>query len=231
MALYNILLSTFNNRHLYDINRRIIIWATTWQNQQSDCVPSKDSEQPVHPPSLIRVFTVRMKKAWVLSYPSSTQRRLWSNWDDAQADLSLRWVHCHFVGFVMTWLILCCSFHKRQWATEVGNFYWFSLEELLPSCHKMIEWVYYIFKTSSCNINWARAWQNNQMVCTPSRDSYQPEHLPSLIKVFSVRVPLSMQWRLWSGWADTFTGGTGYFVILVLSCQLGWLVENWIKWQ
>ena len=27
-----------------------------WQNQQSDCAPSEDSDQPGHPPSLIRVF-------------------------------------------------------------------------------------------------------------------------------------------------------------------------------
>ena len=53
------------------------------------------------PPSLIRVFGVRMNKAWVLSYTLSTQRRLWSDCADAQADLSLRWAHTHFVGFVM----------------------------------------------------------------------------------------------------------------------------------
>ena len=35
-------------------------WATSWQNQQNDCAPSEDSAQPVHPPSLIRVFTVRL---------------------------------------------------------------------------------------------------------------------------------------------------------------------------
>ena len=28
-----------------------------------------------------------------------------SDWADAQADLSLRWAHTHFVGFVMSWLI------------------------------------------------------------------------------------------------------------------------------
>ena len=28
----------------------------------------------------------------------------WSDWADAQADLSLRWAHTHFVGFVMLWL-------------------------------------------------------------------------------------------------------------------------------
>ena len=28
-------------------------------NQQSDCLPSEDSDQPGHPPSLIRVFALR----------------------------------------------------------------------------------------------------------------------------------------------------------------------------
>ena len=73
------------------------IWAVTWQNQQTE-----------HLPSLIRVFTVRMKKPWVLSYPMSTQQRLWSDWADAQADLSFRWVHSRFVGFVMSRLIYVC---------------------------------------------------------------------------------------------------------------------------
>ena len=31
----------------------IIIWATAWQNQQNVFVPSEDSDQPGHPPSLI----------------------------------------------------------------------------------------------------------------------------------------------------------------------------------
>ena len=29
----------------------------------------------------------------------------WSDWADAQADLSLRWAHIHFVGFVVSRLI------------------------------------------------------------------------------------------------------------------------------
>ena len=53
-----------------------ITGAATWQNQQNHCAPSKDSDQPGHPPSQFRVFTVRKKKAWVLSYPLSAQRRL-----------------------------------------------------------------------------------------------------------------------------------------------------------
>ena len=70
------------------------------------CAPSEDSDQPRHPPSLIRVFAVSMKKHWALSYPLSAQQRLWSDRVEAQADLSFRWAHTHFVGFVMSWLIL-----------------------------------------------------------------------------------------------------------------------------
>ena len=68
-------------------------WAATLQNQQNECAPSEDSDQPGHPSSLIRDFAVRMKKVWVLSYPLSAQRRLWSDW-----------AHTHFVSFVMSWL-------------------------------------------------------------------------------------------------------------------------------
>ena len=50
-------------------------------------------------PSLIRVFAVRMKKSWALSYPLSPLRRLWSDWADAQADLSLRWAQSSFCWF------------------------------------------------------------------------------------------------------------------------------------
>ena len=60
---------------------RIVKWATTWQNQQSDCAPSEDSDQPGH--------------------PFSAQWRLWSDWADL---ICLRWAHTHFVGFGMSWL-------------------------------------------------------------------------------------------------------------------------------
>ena len=61
----------------------MIIWAATWQNQQIEFVPSEDSDQPGHPPS----------------------EDSWSDWVNAQADLSRRWAHSHLVGFVMLWLI------------------------------------------------------------------------------------------------------------------------------
>ena len=90
------------------------IWAAIWQNHQNGCAPSKDSDQPGHPPSPIRVFAVRMKNAGVFSYPLSAHRRLWSDWADAQADLSLRWAHTHFVGFVMSRLKYICLCHSPE---------------------------------------------------------------------------------------------------------------------
>ena len=59
------------------------------------CAPSEDSDQSGHPPSMISAFAVCMKKAWVLSYPLSAQRRLLSDW----TDLSIRWAHRSFRWF------------------------------------------------------------------------------------------------------------------------------------
>ena len=51
----------------------------------------------IHP--VWSVFAIRIKKHLVLSYPLSALRRLWSDWADAQADLSLRWWHKSFCWF------------------------------------------------------------------------------------------------------------------------------------
>ena len=77
------------------------IWAATWQNQQSDFAPSEDSDQPWHPPSLIRVFAVRMKKALVLSYPLSASE----DSDQTGRMPRLIWV---FAGRTLTLLVLSC---------------------------------------------------------------------------------------------------------------------------
>ena len=118
---------------------RKMIWAVTWQNQQNECAPSEDSDQPEHPPSLIRGFAVHLKKHWYLSYPLSAQWRLWSDWAVAQADLSLRWAHTHFVGFVVSWLIFLisllsstCIFTKRT--SEKYKFYSWNIYAIECSC-------------------------------------------------------------------------------------------------
>ena len=65
------------------------------------------------------VFACRIKKPWVLSYPLSAQRRLWSDWADAQADLSLRWAHmplcwfCHEAALISI-LFLTANANAKQ---------------------------------------------------------------------------------------------------------------------
>ena len=85
------------------------------------CAPSEDSDKPGHPPSLVRVFSVRMKKVLFLSYPLSAQRRLGSDWADAQADLSLRWAHRHFLGFIMRRLICRPRRARTRASKAVGS--------------------------------------------------------------------------------------------------------------
>ena len=69
---------------------------------------SEDSDQPGHPPSLIRVFAVCLMGSYGPKLSSCGQWRLWSDWADVQADLSLRWVHmpvywfCHEAAHI--WL-------------------------------------------------------------------------------------------------------------------------------
>ena len=77
---------------------------------------------------VLSVFAVRMKKAWVLSYLLSAQRRLWSDWADAQADLSLRWAHSHFVGFDMLRLI-CFHYDFTFHISQMGMI-WLKISEL-----------------------------------------------------------------------------------------------------
>ena len=79
---------------------------------------------------------------WVAKVPSflHADSEVWSDWADAQADLSLRWAHSHFVGFVMTrltWIMVLslgsrnptpcsclCIFHwKVDEKATIGNRY------------------------------------------------------------------------------------------------------------
>ena len=63
------------------------------------CVTSKDSDQPVHPPSLTRVLFYPSLDSPEAVEDTWDQRRLWADCVDAQADLSLRWSHKSFRRF------------------------------------------------------------------------------------------------------------------------------------
>ena len=72
-----------------------------WQNQKNDCVPSEDSDQPGHPPSLNSVFAERMNR-----FGSLTTHSAHSEDSDQTGRMPrLIWV---FAGRTLIALVLSC---------------------------------------------------------------------------------------------------------------------------
>ena len=46
---------------------------------------------------------------------------LWPDWANAQAILGLHWAHTHFVGFVMSRLILPCLIQSHDWSDQTSG--------------------------------------------------------------------------------------------------------------
>ena len=93
-------------------------WAALWQKQQCGCAPSEDSDQPGHLPSLIRIFTVRMKKAWVLSYHLSTKRRPCPGWSESSLGSQPPCWFCHVAAHVFLLINqLTTQWISIQWIT------------------------------------------------------------------------------------------------------------------
>ena len=109
--------------------------------------------------SLIRVFAVRMKKAWVLSYPLSAQWRLWSDWADAQADLSLRWAHNHIVGFCHEVAHMNVLIQDNFTQNFIAKFYHFFLWKYLDSSPtsqptKDFFFIWWVFYKTDWLVDW-----------------------------------------------------------------------------
>ena len=74
--------------------------------------------------------------AWVLSYPLSAKGRLWPDWADAQADLSLRWAHMPLYWFCHEMAQMWSNNENRAW-----SFFSLSLSlffRLLTTCLQFI---------------------------------------------------------------------------------------------
>ena len=74
------------------------------------CVTRKDSDQPVHPPSMVRGLVFSSLKSPESVESTCDQRRFWSDCADAQADLSLRWSHKTHCRFCIAQALLFSSF-------------------------------------------------------------------------------------------------------------------------
>ena len=86
--------SYYSKRKFYIIPYAIYIVPSHDKTNKMTCAPCEVSDQPGHPPSLISVFAM-----WRTNIYWCGQRRLWSDWEDAQADLSLRWAHMQYCWF------------------------------------------------------------------------------------------------------------------------------------
>ena len=85
------------------------LWAASWQNQQNDVHPAKTQISL----GICPVWSESSLSAWRKLRSLATH---WAHSEDAdaQADLSLRWAHSHFVGFVMRWLICWPRQHTHK---------------------------------------------------------------------------------------------------------------------
>ena len=87
--------------------------------------PAK-TDQPGHPPSLIRGFAMCFMGNLGPNLSSGGQRRFWSDWVDAPADLSLCWAHrsfcwfCHEVPHSFIIRFTVCD-EWQIWATSWQN--------------------------------------------------------------------------------------------------------------
>ena len=75
-------------------------WAGAWQNQQNDLCILVKTHINLGTWPVWSVLYVRFKDSLGPKPSSSRQRRLWSDWVNAQTDLSLCWMHRSF----------CCCF-------------------------------------------------------------------------------------------------------------------------
>ena len=93
-----------NNTVMIPSEVLFISWTTAFQNQQNDVHPAKTQiSLGIRTVWSESSLSACMKKAWVLSYPLSAQRRLRSDWANAQSDLSLCWAR------IILLVLSCCG--------------------------------------------------------------------------------------------------------------------------
>ena len=140
---------------LHQLQNTMSKWAASWQNQQSECAPNEDSDQPRHPPSLITAFAVR---SWVAKDPRFHHA---DSKDSEQTGLCLRWAHTHFVGCVVLRL-------KSTW-TIITTYLicWTYIIHDTGHINICVSWDYDIFVVVSLGCVWKSLPDHNFGVSTP----------------------------------------------------------------
>ena len=83
LGVCDIALNIWKFRHLKIIAVVILKWAASWQNQQNDCAPSEDSDQPGHLLSLIRVRPVWSESSLIAEWIAKDQSFLHADSEDS----------------------------------------------------------------------------------------------------------------------------------------------------
>ena len=92
-------------------------WASAQSDQSLRCPHSAWASAQS---DSLSAFSLGIRPVWSESSLSTYgQRRLWSDWADAQADLSLRWAHSHIVGFVMSRLKYSMDIQEKRYIKTV----------------------------------------------------------------------------------------------------------------
>ena len=116
-----------------------------------------------------------------ISNPLNAQRRLWSDWADAQTDLSLRWAQSHFVGFIMRRLILC----NMLMATTV---IWALWTDTSGICSKV--------KTFKIGMVCYKATPSTEIISSPYFIPAKPNVLESFDTILTINDPVVFSYSL-----------------------------------
>ena len=179
----------------------------------------------------------------------------WSDWADAQADLSLRWAHSRIVDFVIVtaqfflndykWLIMAVpvfgSVRSFRFQLHTLVFVFFCIFSSLKLLTK--DFLIHVHVSHACVVcanklsrdmakptKWVCA-QRRLRSAWASAQSDQSLRF-RMKKAWVLSYPLSAQWRLWSDWADA-----GYKLILLrrlyclFSCYLSGIVQVSVLWN
>ena len=92
-----------------------IIWATSWQNLLFPYANNKGADQPAHLRSLISAFVVHCLDSIIPQVSISEISSLYLASLAAQAGLCLTWLQTPKTGFLVTRLMLSCTFIFCRW--------------------------------------------------------------------------------------------------------------------
>ena len=176
MSDTGVVLKNCRNRHFRGISFFMVHISTNEpphdKTNKMACAPSLDSsDQPGHPPSLIRVFAVRMKKAWVIATH-------WAQSEDSGQTgrmPRLIWVFvgrtCHFVGFVTRRLKLLYNWTANYCDKQV-IYCPYTFCSIWPSCFCKVK-----HTGDSCNgvdrfVQWCRSLRNVRWTAIESQSRF-----------------------------------------------------------